>query len=230
MSNSLEKLRKENNSNDKLLTKENDRIMTDMVVYLRSSKLCDYDIEIIRRELFGMIYEAQIRLEPISQVIGTDYKEFCNQLMENGRQKSTYERILEWAYIGVVGAGVLFLIEVFFTGYIFDLMKNRQWNMPITTGFVLSAFVILGAALAVYWFFTKYSFELSGTGSFRYQMGFIVGFTALFVGIGMIKYLLGDQDLFRVNVAFPIILLGASYLLVKILGDKYADQMSETHR
>ncbi len=61
-------------------------------------------------------------------------------------------------------------------------------------------------------------------------MGFIVGFTALFVGIGMIKYLLGDQDLFRVNVAFPIILLGASYLLVKILGDKYADQMSETHR
>lgn len=53
MSNSLEKLRKENNSNDKLLTKENDRIMTDMVVYLRSSKLCDYDIEIIRRAFWN---------------------------------------------------------------------------------------------------------------------------------------------------------------------------------
>ncbi|MEL7657597.1 MAG: hypothetical protein AAGU75_17015, partial [Bacillota bacterium] len=74
MANLLENLRKENNGNDKLLSKENTLIMTDMVVYIRSSDLSDYDIEVIRRELFGMIYEAQLRNESAGQVIGDDYK------------------------------------------------------------------------------------------------------------------------------------------------------------
>ena len=230
MANLLEKLRKENNERDKLLTKENGLIMTDMVVYIRSSDLCDYDIEVIRRELFGMIYEAQLRNEAANQVIGDDYKGFCEELMMNGRQKDFYEKFLEWAYIGVVGMGTLFAIEIIFTGFILEPFVRRNLSMPISYGFLISTCLIIAGALLVYWFFTKYSFELSIKGLSSYKVYFIAGFAFYFAGTIMIKYLLGDSNLLEINVFIPITVLAASYLIVKVLGNRNANHIAETHR
>jgi len=229
MANLLEKLRKENNESDKLLTKENNLIMTDMVVYLRNSNLCDYDIEVIRRELFGMIYEAQLKNEPAGQVIGDDYKGFCEELMRNGRQKDFYEKFLEWAYIGVVGIETLFLIELISSGFVLELFHGNI-SMPISFGFLISTCLIIAGALLVYWFLTKYSFELSRKGFTSYKVYFIAGFTFFFAGTLMIKFLLGDKNLFEINVFIPIMVLAASYLIVKVLGNRNANHIAETHR
>jgi len=229
MANLLEKLRKENNENDKLLTKENSLIMMDMVVYLRHSNLCDYDIEVIRRELFGMIYEAQLKNEPASQVIGDDYKGFCEELMRNGRQKDFYEKLLEWVYIGVVGIETLFLIELIFSGFVLELFHGNI-SMPISFGFLISTCLIIAGALLVYWFFTKYSFELSKKGLSPYKVYFIAGFAFFFAGTILINVLLGDTNLFEINVFIPITVLAAAYLLVKVLGNRNANHIAETHR
>lgn len=230
MANLLEKLRKANNERDKQLTKENNLIMTDMVVYLRSSNLCDYDIEVIRRELFGMIYEAQVRNEPINQVIGDDYKGFCAELMKNGRQKGFYEKLLERAYIGVVGIGTLFVIEIIFTGFILEPFVYGNTSMPVSYGFLISTCLIIAGALLVYWFFTRYSFELSRKGLSAYKVYFFAGFTFYFAGTIIIKVLLGDKNLFEINLLIPISVLAAAYLLVKVLTDKNENHIAETHR
>ncbi len=230
MANLLDKLRKENNQKDKMLTKENDLIMTDIVVYLRSSDLCDYDIEVIRRELFGMIYEAQLRNEPANQVIGNDYKSFCEELMKNGRREGFYEKFLDWAYIGIIGVGTLLATEMIFSGFLLNLFFQRNFNMPITAGFITSAGLIMVMATLVYWFFAKYSFELSGSGSTAYKVWFVLGFTVCFAGIVMIKVLLDDIILFQLNGFIPVLLFSVAYLLIKILEDRNANQIAMTHK
>lgn len=230
MANLLEKLRKENNERDKLLSAENNRIMMDMVVFLRGSNLCDYDLEVIRRELFGMVYEAQLRNESAEQVIGEDYKRFCQELMENGRQKSKYEKFLEWAYIVIVGAGVLFLIELVFSGFFIESFTHGNFDMPVSLGFAVSTVLAIAGSVVLYWFVTKYSFELPGNGMGKYKIYFITGFMLYFSAVVMIKVLLDDVYLFKINVIIPVFTFAAAYLLVKFLGDRNADLIAETHK
>src|SRR5665648_902590 len=96
MINYEKKLRKENNQQEKQLTKENNGILIDAVVYLHSSDLCEYDIEVIRKELFGMAWEAQLRGENFSSVIGDDFKLFCDELIKVGRKKRNMKKC--WKY------------------------------------------------------------------------------------------------------------------------------------
>ena len=230
MANLVEKLRKENNKSDKLLSKENALIMTNMIVYLRSSDLSDYDIEVIRRELFGMIYEAQLRNESASQVIGDDYKSFCEELMKNGRQKGSYEKFLEWSYIGVVGIGVLFAIEFVYSGFIFEPFGHGNFNMPISSGFLISICMIMVGALGVYWFFTKYSFELSEKGITKNKVLYVIGFTLFFAGTLLIKFFFGNNNLFKINVLIPLGFFSIAYLAVRLLGDSNANRIAKTHK
>lgn len=220
MANRLKMLRKENNEKDKLLSRENSRLMTDMVVYLRSSSLCDYDIEVIRRELFGMIYEAQLRGETADQAIGSDYKGFCDELMESGRQKSFYEKVLELAYVLVAGLGILFVIETVFSGVLYKAFLRGDFTITLTLGFVVSAVLMIFGALAVYGYITRYSFKLPGKGLSRYRMFFLIGFVLYFSGTLGVRMLMDDIRLFQVNVFIPFAVFAAAYLIIKGLGDK----------
>lgn len=229
MTNAVEKLRKENNERDKQLTKENGLLMTDMVVYLRCSNLCDYDIEVIRRDLFGMLYEAQLRNEPARQVIGDSYKGFCDEIMENGRQKDFYEKFLEWAYIIIAGTGTLFLIEIVFSGFFLELIHGN-FNIPISVGFLVSTVLIIAGAVVVYWYITKHSFELPGKGFNKYRMLFLGGFIIYFTGAFILKFLMDDIRLFHLNVLTGMAGFTAAYLMVKVLGDRNANRIAETHK
>lgn len=229
MTNAVEKLRKENNERDKQLTKENGLLMTDMVVYLRCSNLCDYDIELIRRDLFGMIYEAQLRNEPVRQVIGEDYKSFCDEIMASGRQKDFLEKFLEWAYIIIVGAGTLFLIEIIFSGFFLELLHGN-FSMQVSAGFALSTVLIIAGAVVVYAYITKHSFELPGRGMNKYKAFFIGGFVIYFTGAILLKVLMDKNNLFQMNVIIGLAGFAVAYLLVKLLGNWYSNLIAETHK
>jgi DNA-binding ferritin-like protein (Dps family) len=229
MMNAVEKLRRDNNEMDKQLKKENSLLMTDMVVYLRCSNLCDYDIEMIRRDLFGMIYEAQLRDEPASQVIGGDYKSFCDEIMANGRQKDFYEKFLEWSYIIIAGAGTLFFIEIVFSGYFLKLLHG-DFSMTISAGYLISTVLIILGAVVIYGYITKHSFELPGIGMNKYKALFLGGFVIYFTGAILLKVFMDDICLFDINVLIGIAVFLAAYLLVKLLGDRNANAIAETHK
>lgn len=76
----LSQLRKKNNELEKELTKENSDLITRMYFYLVSSSLKEIEVEIIRKDLTGMALEAQERGESFADVIGEDYKRFCDEL------------------------------------------------------------------------------------------------------------------------------------------------------
>jgi len=224
MANRLEKLRKENNVQDKQLSKENNVIMTDMVCYLRSSDLCEYDIEIIRKELTGMAMEAQLRNEKFNDVAGDDYKALCDELMKNGRQKTLYEKALEILYVLIYGIGTLYLIEILFSSTIINIFKSGQFSISITSGFLVSTFFTVVIAVSVYNYFTKNSFEFSNHNR-KTQIIFIIGFSAAWTALLLIKVFVGKTVLWSVNCLYPTLFLAIAFVLIKTLDDQHVNSL-----
>ncbi len=229
MANQLDKLRKENNAQDKQLTKENNSILTDMVCYLRSSDLCDYDIEITRKELTGMALESQLRNEKFNDVAGEDYKALCDELMRNGRQKTLYEKALEVLYVLTYGIGALYVVEIIFSSTIINIFKTGQFSMPITTGFIISTLSAVFLGFGVYHYFTKNSFELSEHNR-KTQILFIVGFTALWTVTLLIRVLLGKIILLYVNCLYPILIILIAAIVIKYLNNQHVNSLFKTYK
>ncbi len=58
---SVRTLRQENNARERALSRESQREMTDVVVYLRGQDLSPLDQEEIRRDILEMVWEAEAR-------------------------------------------------------------------------------------------------------------------------------------------------------------------------
>ncbi len=220
MENKLTKLRKENNLIDKQLSKENNLILTDMVCYLHSSDICEYDIEVIRKELTGMALEAQLRSEKFRDVIGEDYKELCDELMKNSRKKTLYEKLLENLYILVHGIGILFIFEVITTPTIKNIFKNGSFKMDITTGFAVTIFTAVAMAFGIYYYITKKAFESS---SLKYKLIFIISFTAIWTSVIIFRILKGKAVMFQINCIYPLVFFAFAYAAIIYLDNRHAN-------
>ena len=95
MNKKARKLNKENNRLDELIKEENQEIFTNMICYLRGSDLSDYNIEVVRNDLTEMVLSAQERGEGINQVVGNDYKEFCDSIIETFPGKTMFEKVID---------------------------------------------------------------------------------------------------------------------------------------
>lgn len=222
MANQLSKLRKENNTQDKQLSKGSTVIMTDIICYLRASNLCGYDIEIIRKELIGMALEAQLRGEAFGDIVGKDYKAFCRELMKNGRQKIFYEKALEIFYVFTFTFMVLYIVEIFFTSTISNIFTRNQFAMPITLGFVVGALMAVGMAYFIYYYITKNSFEFSKK-NYKIRILYVVGFTILWTAALLFRFFFDKTVLLSINFLYPIIILATAFILVKVLDDRYTN-------
>lgn len=220
MMNRLNKLRKENNLQDKQLSKENNPIMTDIICYLRASDLCEYDLEIIRKELIGMALESQLRGENFGDIVGDDKKAFCMELMENGRQKTNYEKILGILYTLTNALLVLYIAEIFLTATIINILKNNQFTMPITLGFVVMTLFAIAMGYFVYYYFTKNSFETLKRNR-KTQILFLVGFIILWAAALFFRYLLDQTVLITVNCLYPLVIFAVAFAVIKLLNNQY---------
>ena len=72
MNRRTKKLLLENNQLEEQLTRENNRMMTDIIVYLRASNTTAYQQECVRRDITEMVLEGQRRGAPMEEVIGED--------------------------------------------------------------------------------------------------------------------------------------------------------------
>lgn len=217
MTNTLVVIRKENNKQDKLVSKENTSILTDIVLYLRSSNLSDYSVEAIRKELRGMALESELRNEKFSDVVGVDYKDFCDELIKNGTQKTRYEKILENFQIFFWGVGFLVFVEIFFTSTITNIVTKGNFIMPIKLGFVISTACAIIFAYAFVRSITKNSFELSSKNHPIYKMAFIITFALLWALVLFLTIIFNKITLFSVNCLFPLIFFSIGIIVIKLL-------------
>ena len=89
------RLLRENNAFEKQLNPEFNAVLTDMVVYLRSAPVSEYNQELVRRDLGQMFLEAQLRGDGPETVIGGDYRQFCDQVLDQVPRLTARARALD---------------------------------------------------------------------------------------------------------------------------------------
>ena len=143
----LARLRKENNHAETQLSRENSDLITRMYFYLLASDLTDFQVETIRKDLTGMAIEAQMRERTFAESVGDNYKQFCDELIENGRKKTQVVKILEIAEIVLYAALALLFAEYLLSGLNPMIFLTPAFIASVTFG------VICGTA--VLWFLSR---------------------------------------------------------------------------
>ncbi|SER64991.1 hypothetical protein [Lachnobacterium bovis] len=149
-------LNKQNNELDKLITDENQEVFTDIICYLRNADISDYNTEVVRNDISNMILDAQKRGDSIEQVIGGDYKEFCDNIIATFPKKTLSEKIFGIIDLLCICLSSLMVIFLFISKNTIDIIRNLatnqavDWTYTVKLGTVLSfAFIILFSVFLV---------------------------------------------------------------------------------
>lgn len=81
MNKQTKQLMKENNDLSFHLKAADNKILTDMVVYIRGADISGYQQELVRRDITQMILDGEQRGDTMEDIIGSDYKIFCDNVL-----------------------------------------------------------------------------------------------------------------------------------------------------
>lgn len=215
MNKRTKQLLRENNALDQQLTAENDRILTDIVCYLRGTNICEYRQELIRRDLLEMVLAGQARGESARTVIGEDYRAFCDEIIAGVPVLNKGMRILSFLDILFLALTIAIAITVVLSPEMLDFFGNLlagtvlSATFPFTAGRLLSIAVITGMAILIVRWVTKTALQTGKKGgtvrSFLLWAGLMIVFLLL--------ARLGRDVLFIVNFLAVIGIILAFYLL-----------------
>ncbi|MGI6031303.1 MAG: DUF1048 domain-containing protein [Eubacteriales bacterium] len=170
------------------LGQQNEQVLTDVVVYLRGSALSTWQQEQVHRDILQMLLEGEARGASASEVIGEDYRAFCDSVVEELPKPAPWRR-----WVSALGGLCLVLavvagIQAIFSGIEALAGAKGQWPMlSMTLGEGLSWLLIVLAATAVVQLVCRTSFEqrppLQNWKLFVLLVAFFIVVTALRVWI-----------------------------------------------
>ena len=140
-------LRNENNKFEEKLSKETNDVLTDIVVYIRSTSISEYNQERVRRDIGEMLFEGERRGMSAAEIIGDDYKAFCDAVMCEVPKLSKAQRVMTAVQEVLAGVIVLLAIWTVFSPII-QLIKKEPWYLlPLRLSDLITATVIVAAAV-----------------------------------------------------------------------------------
>lgn len=160
MSKESRRLAKENTAAEKQISKENHVIYTDIIVYLRGSGLSDYSQEMIRKDIMDMVLEGQSRGQFMEEIIGGDYKGFCDNIINEFPPESSTEKLLDNFSIILcctVILGAISIIKNFFGNLVAD---KSVFAYSLSLADVLNFIIIIAVAYIVVEVVIKSTFTL----------------------------------------------------------------------
>ena len=97
-----------------LLNEYDKSVLTDIVVYIRMSGISPYDQEKVRRDVREMIAEGERRGKTAREIIGEDYRQFCDDVIAEIPRLSGVAYFLSLLRDVLLAAGVLLVIWAVF--------------------------------------------------------------------------------------------------------------------
>ncbi len=166
---------KANNKREEIINKENDVILTDIICYLRGANISEYNQELVRADLIEMIIDGQERGENIEQVIGQNYKEICDDIINEFPKKTLKEKILESISISFSCMWILGIIWLVMQS-ITAIVKHQDLNFILSVGDIVNAILIIAIANIFVTYICKTSLNKSDKKSIMDNkiLGFIV--------------------------------------------------------
>ena len=190
-----------NNELEKELTAENNRAMTDIVVYLRAANITEYQQELLRRDITQMLLEGERRGEGAKSVIGEDYRIFCDNVLSEIPKRPVSARLLSAASTAGTCLGILAAIWLAgelllaFTG------QGEWFRLTVTVGDLVSAAGITLLAAGLVELICRHSFDQDFP---RSKLWFVLLFVLVFLCIAAVIFL--RFPLFAVH---PVLVLAA---------------------
>lgn len=152
----------ENNRLEKRLNEETNNILTDIVVYIRSANITEYNQEILRRDITNMLIEGQERGQSTEEVIGDDYKAFCDAAISEMPQMTKRERTAD-----IVKTFCLALAILIICWFAFSRMTDDISETALTAGDIASAAIIIAVAFGTVIAVTKNVFDAKETSNWK---------------------------------------------------------------
>lgn len=153
-------LLEENNQVGKSLSAESQKLLTDIVVYLRGSRISTWEQEEVRRDITQMLLDAEARGEKAEAVIGPDPRKFCDSILAELPPMPKWESLLCTLRDGMLSAAILSAIWFGF-GVISGLTKTGSWpELTLTIGQLISGIGILLIACGVVYWICRRSFSV----------------------------------------------------------------------
>ena len=210
MNKTTKQLLEDNNRREKQLSPENQKVLTDIVAYLRGSSAPTLRQEQVRRDITDMLLEGEARGQSAQTIIGTDYQAFCDEILAELPRRSAGQQTVYGLSVVSLSAAVLAAIWL-----VFGLLEAAfqgpftLW-LPVRLGQLLGGVLIIAFAYGLVEYICRTSFE--DRNPTRLQI------IAVFVGIAtvfLLSYLL-KQVLFSLHAGIAVVLIAVLFLIYKI--------------
>lgn len=177
------RLSEENDVLCEQISKEGNKVLADMVSYIRRLEISRCEQEKVRKDIAEMILEGERRGIPARKTIGEDYQEFCDRVLAELPKLSRREKtlsvlrdaslflaiwILFWVFENFGSADGMAQVDiwdgvwailVFATGYVYNFLMSRQafkkYLAYFLTGVMFVVVLLIGSVI-----FTFPGFEL----------------------------------------------------------------------
>ena len=145
-------LLEENNRAEEALSTKGKELLTDIVVYLRGSRISTWEQEQVRRDITQMLLDAERRGEEAQAVIGPEPKKFCDSIIAELPPMPRWESLLCTLRDGLLAAAILTALWFGF-GVLEGVLGAGSWpELTLTIGQLISgAGILLTACGVVYW-------------------------------------------------------------------------------
>lgn len=123
--NDLMKLKNENRKRLEMIKNPNQRTIRDIMVYMRYSGICPFELAVVQKDLLGMAEEAAKDGVTVEEKLGVPLKEFCDSVIRDARRQTLWER---FSHVMIF----LFPTILLFFGYVFVLEgRKAQEGVPL---------------------------------------------------------------------------------------------------
>lgn len=188
-----------------------------MICYIRGAGISDYKQELVRRDLIEMVLSIQERGENINNVIGGDFKEFCDNVIANLQPRTIKEKVLITSNVFCIGLSTFFTLRIIFSKdtYAHGLFAKEtvNYSLPITLGTIIFTIIML--------IFSGIIVEVITKKPYKKQEGSIVVATIIATFILTAKF--GKTVIFTVNIFTAIGVVIVLFIIHKFLSKVYFD-------
>lgn len=185
MNRKTKSLIKENKRREKEINKENDKILINIILYLRGSDLSRYHQEMVRSDLIEMIIDGQERGDDIQKVIGENYREICEEIISSFPPKSNGEKIFQFASEIILILWIFGIISVVSDFLIIRFITKESYQFNLTTGKIISGILIILFTETYIHFLCKQAFapQKVAKGIFEFLLIWVIVFIISFIPI-----------------------------------------------
>ena len=206
-------LLKSNIKREKEIHGDNAKIYSNMIVYLRSADMSRYNQELVREDLIQMIVDGQNRGDDINKVMGNNYKEICDDIMEAVPRKTKKEKIaggLELSLSAVWILGIIYIAKVILENLI---TKSDSWVFTLYLGDIINMGIIVLAANLVVYYLSKNAFKTKDKNSF-----FMIWLMVMIImGITLLVSKILNYSVVNMSITMALAIVAVFFVLEKLV-------------